>query len=210
MSYHEGFRIGRWNRVSIGNHTLKDGHSSPPLIFTSALMAIEANTTSRKSQTMATDTAITKSTAVPPAVSTPSESTCIPTTFPVSSNTMLETDSREETIPLQRQSKLGNLQSSQTYSPVPIIRAHVLIAQKDVPVEISKTQNIRPDQSRYSYKIHYSTVLKLRDNELPLFTKIHIEPTGTVDNPQFQSAYGAVHLNLSNSKFYAQSCLSDT
>ncbi|MFC4306729.1 hypothetical protein [Cohnella boryungensis] len=50
-------------------------------------------------------------------------------------------------------------------------------------------QNIRPDQSRYSYKIHYSTILKLRDNELPLFTKVHLEATGTVENPQFQSAY---------------------
>ncbi|WP_240338342.1 hypothetical protein [Peribacillus alkalitolerans] len=50
-------------------------------------------------------------------------------------------------------------------------------------------QNIRPDQSRYSYKIHYSTILKLRDNELPLFTKVHLEPTSTIENPQFQSAY---------------------
>jgi len=50
-------------------------------------------------------------------------------------------------------------------------------------------QNIRPDLSRYSYTIHYSTILKLRDNELPLFTKVHIEPTGNIENPQFQSAY---------------------
>ncbi|MGO0062922.1 hypothetical protein ACTID9_23360 [Brevibacillus fluminis] len=50
-------------------------------------------------------------------------------------------------------------------------------------------QNIRPDNSRYSYKIHYSTTLRLRDNDLPLFTKVHLEPTGTVENPQFQSAY---------------------
>ncbi|WML44374.1 hypothetical protein [Neobacillus sp. PS3-40] len=40
-------------------------------------------------------------------------------------------------------------------------------------------QNIRPENSRYSYKIHYSTILKLRDNELPLFTNVHLEPTGT-------------------------------
>ncbi|MFD7522228.1 hypothetical protein [Paenibacillus chitinolyticus] len=50
-------------------------------------------------------------------------------------------------------------------------------------------QNIRPDDSRYSYKIHYSTTLRLRENDLPLFTKVHLEPTGTIDNPQFQSAY---------------------
>lgn len=50
-------------------------------------------------------------------------------------------------------------------------------------------QNIRPDNSRYSYKIHYSTILRLRENDLPLFTKVHLEPTGTVENPQFQSAY---------------------
>ncbi|MGF9964411.1 hypothetical protein [Bacillus rhizoplanae] len=50
-------------------------------------------------------------------------------------------------------------------------------------------QNIRPDNSRYSYKIHYSTILKLRDNDLPLFTKLHLERTGNVENPQFKSAY---------------------
>lgn len=50
-------------------------------------------------------------------------------------------------------------------------------------------QNIRPDNSRYSYRIHYSTVLKLRDNDLPLFTKVHLEPIGNVENPQFTSAY---------------------
>ncbi|MFB7121829.1 hypothetical protein [Bacillus tropicus] len=50
-------------------------------------------------------------------------------------------------------------------------------------------QNIRPDDSRYSYRIHYSTILKLRENDLPLFTKVHLEPIGTVENPQFTSAY---------------------
>ncbi|MFS1511590.1 hypothetical protein VQL36_04020 [Chengkuizengella sp. SCS-71B] len=50
-------------------------------------------------------------------------------------------------------------------------------------------QNIRPDKSRYSYTIHYSTILKLRDNDLPLFTKVKLEPTGTIENPQFSSAY---------------------
>ncbi|MED3540583.1 hypothetical protein ABEX53_33030 [Bacillus toyonensis] len=50
-------------------------------------------------------------------------------------------------------------------------------------------QNIRPDDSRYSYRIHYSTILKLRENDLPLFTKVHLEPIGTVENPEFTSAY---------------------
>ncbi|CAI8896281.1 MULTISPECIES: hypothetical protein [Bacillus] len=50
-------------------------------------------------------------------------------------------------------------------------------------------QNIRPDDSRYSYRIHYSTILKLRENDLPPFTKVHIEPIGNVENPQFTSAY---------------------
>ncbi|MDX8363215.1 hypothetical protein [Cytobacillus sp. IB215316] len=51
-------------------------------------------------------------------------------------------------------------------------------------------QNIRPDKSRYSYTIHYSTVLRLRDNDLPLFTKVKIEPIETIEDPQFLSAYG--------------------
>jgi hypothetical protein len=50
-------------------------------------------------------------------------------------------------------------------------------------------QNIRPDDTRYNYTIHYSTVLRLRDNDLPLFTKITLRPTGTVEPPGFQSAY---------------------
>lgn len=50
-------------------------------------------------------------------------------------------------------------------------------------------QNIRPDDSRYSYRIHYSTILKLRENDLPLFTKVHLEPIGTVENPEFTPAY---------------------
>ena len=50
-------------------------------------------------------------------------------------------------------------------------------------------QNIRPDDSRYSYTIHYTTTLQLRENHLPVFTKVKLEPTGTIDVPQFQSAY---------------------
>lgn len=50
-------------------------------------------------------------------------------------------------------------------------------------------QNIRPDNSRHSYNIHYSTTLQLRKNELPLFTKVSLQPTGNAEPPQFQSAY---------------------
>jgi hypothetical protein len=52
-------------------------------------------------------------------------------------------------------------------------------------------QNIRPDDSRYSYTIHYSTKLQVRENELPLFASVNIAPTGNIDTPQFQSAYTA-------------------
>lgn len=50
-------------------------------------------------------------------------------------------------------------------------------------------QNIRPDGSRYSYTIHYSTELQLKENELPVFTNVKIVPTGAIDNPQYIPAY---------------------
>ena len=50
-------------------------------------------------------------------------------------------------------------------------------------------ENIRPDNSRYSYTIHYHTKLQLREHDLPLFTFVKIEPTGTIEDPQFTSAY---------------------
>lgn len=50
-------------------------------------------------------------------------------------------------------------------------------------------QNIRPDDTRYSYTIHYSTLLELRDNDLPVFKVVSIQPTGSIENPQFVSAY---------------------
>ena len=50
-------------------------------------------------------------------------------------------------------------------------------------------QNIRPDDSRYSYRIHYSTILQLQDDDLPVFTMVKIVPTGNVENPQFQPSY---------------------
>jgi hypothetical protein len=50
-------------------------------------------------------------------------------------------------------------------------------------------QNIRPDNSRYSYTIHYSTLLRPIPNELPLFSYVKIVPTGNIDNPEFKSTY---------------------
>lgn len=52
-------------------------------------------------------------------------------------------------------------------------------------------QNIRPDNSRYSYTIHYSTLLQLRHNELPVFKRVSLQPTGNIEHPQFVSAYAA-------------------
>jgi hypothetical protein len=50
-------------------------------------------------------------------------------------------------------------------------------------------QNIRPDNSRYSYTIHYSTTLQLRENNLPVFKTVNIKGTGNIEPPLFQSAY---------------------
>ena len=50
-------------------------------------------------------------------------------------------------------------------------------------------QNIRPDNSKHSYTIHYSTVLKQRENDLPVFTKISLQPTGVVNEFTFEDAY---------------------
>jgi hypothetical protein len=50
-------------------------------------------------------------------------------------------------------------------------------------------QNIRPDDSRYSYTIHYAAILQLRENDLPVFKTVSIQPTGNIEPPQFVSAY---------------------
>ncbi len=52
-------------------------------------------------------------------------------------------------------------------------------------------QNIRPDQSKYSYTLRYSTILKKRANDLPVFTSLKLIPTGPVDPPLFTDAYPA-------------------
>lgn len=50
-------------------------------------------------------------------------------------------------------------------------------------------QNIRPDASRFSYTLHYSTILNHRQNDLPLFKSIKITPTGDADPDLFEDAY---------------------
>ncbi len=50
-------------------------------------------------------------------------------------------------------------------------------------------QNIRPDHSKYSYTLHYSTLLKQRDNDLPVFTMLNLQPIGVVEEFQFDEAY---------------------
>jgi hypothetical protein len=50
-------------------------------------------------------------------------------------------------------------------------------------------QNIRPDHSKYSYTIHYSTELQPRENDLPLFTKLDLKPTAEVQEFHFDDAY---------------------
>ena len=50
-------------------------------------------------------------------------------------------------------------------------------------------QNIRPDESRHSYAIHYATLLRPLEGELPVFTKLTLAPTGVIEAFQFDPAY---------------------
>lgn len=50
-------------------------------------------------------------------------------------------------------------------------------------------QNIRPDDSKYSYTLHYSTILSQRENDLPLFESLNLQPTGIVEEFKFEEAY---------------------
>ena len=65
-----------------------------------------------------------------------------------------------------------------------------LISENELSLEANILyQNIRPDNSRYSYTIHYSTILKLRENDLPVFTKVNLVGTGNIDEPKYEAAY---------------------
>ncbi len=50
-------------------------------------------------------------------------------------------------------------------------------------------QNIRPDNSKYSYTLHYSTLLQQRENDLPVFTRLNLQPSGVVEEFKFEEAY---------------------
>ena len=50
-------------------------------------------------------------------------------------------------------------------------------------------QNIRPDDSKYSYKIKYSTILIMRENVLPIFTHINLTPIENIYEFVYQPAY---------------------
>lgn len=50
-------------------------------------------------------------------------------------------------------------------------------------------QNIRPDDSKHSYTVHYSTQLQPCGSSLPVFEKVVIKPTGEVQDFRFESAY---------------------
>lgn len=50
-------------------------------------------------------------------------------------------------------------------------------------------QNIQPDGKQNSYTIHYDTDLQIQGEELPQFTQLHLQPTGTIENPDFEDAY---------------------
>jgi hypothetical protein len=50
-------------------------------------------------------------------------------------------------------------------------------------------QNIRPDDSKYSCFLHYSTQLQQRENDLPIFTKLDLKATGVIEEFKFESAY---------------------
>lgn len=50
-------------------------------------------------------------------------------------------------------------------------------------------QNILPDLTKNTYKIHYATVLKKVENDLPIFTELTLLPTETLEDSTFKDAY---------------------
>lgn len=51
-------------------------------------------------------------------------------------------------------------------------------------------QNIRPDDTKLSYRLHYSTLLMQRENDLPIFTLLDLRPIAEVKEFVFEPAYG--------------------
>lgn len=50
-------------------------------------------------------------------------------------------------------------------------------------------QNIRPDDSKFSYTLHYSALLSPHAQDLPVFERLELKPTGEVKQFKFESAY---------------------
>lgn len=50
-------------------------------------------------------------------------------------------------------------------------------------------QNILPDGSKNVYALHYSTQLKRRQSELPIFTNLTLTPVSVINPPTFEDAY---------------------
>ena len=65
-----------------------------------------------------------------------------------------------------------------------------LLSKGDISLEANILyQNIRPDNSKYSYKLHYSTILEQRENDLPIFKMLNLQPTGIIEDFVFEEAY---------------------
>ena len=50
-------------------------------------------------------------------------------------------------------------------------------------------QNIRPDDSKYSYTIQYETELKKRSHDLPVFTNLDLHRVDVINEFEFESTY---------------------
>jgi hypothetical protein len=68
--------------------------------------------------------------------------------------------------------------------------AVVLLADGQLQLEADIVyQNIRPDDSQFSYTLHYSTRLQPRPDDLPVFTRLELKPTGEIKDFKFEAAY---------------------
>ncbi len=82
------------------------------------------------------------------------------------------------------------------------------VSEKELSLEADIIyQNIRPDQSKYCYAIHYSATLQLRKGALPVFTMLRLSPAGEIKDFIFKSAYAE---NRSKSFLYYWMYLMET
>lgn len=65
-----------------------------------------------------------------------------------------------------------------------------LLGNGDISLEADILyQNIRPDNSKFCYTLHYSTILEQRENDLPIFKMLNLQATGVVEDFKFEEAY---------------------